>query len=632
MEELEKLEHLSLVSKICTELENHLNINDKDLAEFIIDLADKNSNFDSFKRSLFKNGAEFSDSLIANLFRVISHMKQTSRLNNNEDEDDNDRIEDNYKPKEDIELKKALYPFLAMPNNPNVKEMFKDELDDLKKEVKNDVLDLMAQLETLEERSKEMNLKEKDNKTRNRSRSTSRHRHHRRSRSRERKRSRSREKRRSRSRERHRSKDRNYRRRSSRERSLSNEKKHKRRRSYSREDDRFDRHSRYNDDKYSSGRDKNSSSRSKRKEPEAGQIYLGRVKTIMNFGCFVNLIDFNVDGLVHVSQLSKNGFVSNVRDVVNEKDEVKVKVLSISKSPFKISLSIKDVDQKTGEDLNPLAGNSSTNDRKQSSFGNNNNDQETFRNPDRPASLFELIKKDNEENNETRRRVIKRLSSPEKFELTQLAKVNVLSKTELPYYDEETGLLPKLDEEDNEDIEIELREDDAPFLTGYGRSKATDLSPVRIMKNPDGSLAQAALMQGALSKERRELATEQRQAELNKLYSKDKDWNDPMPDLNSDDQNKLAAPSTLEMPEWKKHVAGGVKASLGRKTDLSILEQRRSLPIFKLREELIKAIRENQILIVIGETGSGKTTQMTQYLAEEGFTLAGKIGCTQPRR
>lgn len=41
---------------------------------------------------------------------------------------------------------------------------------------------------------------------------------------------------------------------------------------------------------------------------------------------------------------------------------------------------------------------------------------------------------------------------------------------------------------------------------------------------------------------------------------------------------------------------------------------------------------DNQILIVIGETGSGKTTQITQYLAEEGFTTLGKIGCTQPRR
>jgi ATP-dependent RNA helicase DHX8/PRP22 len=43
-------------------------------------------------------------------------------------------------------------------------------------------------------------------------------------------------------------------------------------------------------------------------------------------------------------------------------------------------------------------------------------------------------------------------------------------------------------------------------------------------------------------------------------------------------------------------------------------------------------VHDNQILIVIGETGSGKTTQITQYLAEAGYTVKGKIGCTQPRR
>jgi ATP-dependent RNA helicase DHX8/PRP22 len=43
-------------------------------------------------------------------------------------------------------------------------------------------------------------------------------------------------------------------------------------------------------------------------------------------------------------------------------------------------------------------------------------------------------------------------------------------------------------------------------------------------------------------------------------------------------------------------------------------------------------VHDNQILVVIGETGSGKTTQITQYLAESGFTARGRIGCTQPRR
>lgn len=51
---------------------------------------------------------------------------------------------------------------------------------------------------------------------------------------------------------------------------------------------------------------------------------------------------------------------------------------------------------------------------------------------------------------------------------------------------------------------------------------------------------------------------------------------------------------------------------------------------FTLR--FFQAVHDNQILIVIGETGSGKTTQITQYLAEAGYTSRGKIGCTQPRR
>lgn len=46
----------------------------------------------------------------------------------------------------------------------------------------------------------------------------------------------------------------------------------------------------------------------------------------------------------------------------------------------------------------------------------------------------------------------------------------------------------------------------------------------------------------------------------------------------------------------------------------------------------LQAVHDNQILIVVGETGSGKTTQITQYLAEAGYTARGKIGCTQPRR
>jgi hypothetical protein len=48
--------------------------------------------------------------------------------------------------------------------------------------------------------------------------------------------------------------------------------------------------------------------------------------------------------------------------------------------------------------------------------------------------------------------------------------------------------------------------------------------------------------------------------------------------------------------------------------------------------QLLNVIRENSVVIIVGETGSGKTTQLTQYLHEDGYSHYGMIGCTQPRR
>ncbi|CAH2243092.1 jg14113 [Pararge aegeria aegeria] len=72
------------------------------------------------------------------------------------------------------------------------------------------------------------------------------------------------------------------------------------------------------------------------------------------------------------------------------------------------------------------------------------------------------------------------------------------------------------------------------------------------------------------------------------------------------------------------------KSDFVKKKTLS--EQRQFLPVFAVREELMQVIRENNVIIIVGETGSGKTTQLTQYLHEEGYSRMGMIGCTQPRR
>ncbi|CAD6196983.1 unnamed protein product [Caenorhabditis auriculariae] len=75
------------------------------------------------------------------------------------------------------------------------------------------------------------------------------------------------------------------------------------------------------------------------------------------------------------------------------------------------------------------------------------------------------------------------------------------------------------------------------------------------------------------------------------------------------------------------------KVTESEKRKMSLEETRRSLPVYAFREAFIEAVKEHQVLIIEGETGSGKTTQLPQYLYEAGFCEGGKrIGCTQPRR
>uniref|UniRef100_A0A3Q1APE4 RNA helicase n=1 Tax=Amphiprion ocellaris TaxID=80972 RepID=A0A3Q1APE4_AMPOC len=524
VDELSQLEYLSLVSKVCTELDNHLGISDKDLAEFVISLAEKQTSFDGFKALLVQNGAEFT--------RLL-------------DEDD---------VKVAADAMKELEMFMPSVSGTDSKDRDR----------------------------------EKDRKRRHRSRSRSRSR--------------------SRDRDRHRERDRGKRR---------------------------DKTSRWSDRSPSPRKDQDRDSdrwkdkhvdRPPPEEPSVGDIYNGKVTSIMQFGCFVQLEGLRKrwEGLVHISELRREGRVANVADVVSKGQRVKVKVLSFTGS--KTSLSMKDVDQETGEDLNP---------NRRRNVGPDGGEEISMRNPDRPSNLNLGQAPELEQDDTLERKRLTKISDPEKWEIKQMIAANVLSKEEFPDFDDETGILPKVDDEEDEDLEIELVEEEPPFLRGHTK-QSMDMSPVKIVKNPDGSLSQAAMMQSALAKERRELKQAAREAEMDSIpMGLNKHWVDPLPDA---DGRQIAANMRgigmmpNDIPEWKKHAFGGNKASYGKKTQLSILEQRESLPIYKLKEQLIQAVHDNQILIVIGETGSGKTTQITQYLAEAGYTTRGKIGCTQPRR
>ncbi|XP_074518866.1 ATP-dependent RNA helicase DHX8-like [Halichoeres trimaculatus] len=591
LEDIERLEYLSLVSKVCTELENHLGISEKDLAEFIISLAEKHPTFEEFKAVLCENGADFTDTLTGNLLRLIHTMRPTASTSKAQD----------IKPQSEKDKLKEKYPALCKPDDPVW--MIPPRHPD-----KDDQQVAAAAMKELEMLMPNFNGPSSDNRSAKPSQD-------------DRGRDAERESGQKRGRSRSRSRDRD------------GEANPKRKRK---------RPSRWSDHPPSPRRDNDSNSNNNNKdardsdrwndrlvdrpppeEPVVGDIYNGKISSIMQFGCFVQLEGLRKrwEGLVHISELRKEGRIANVADVVTKGQKVKVKVLSFTGT--KASLSMKDVDQETGEDLNP--------NRKRHPEVGAGAGEEAMRNPDRPVEACVL---ETEESTSERKRLTK-ITDLEKWEIKQMIAANVLPKEEFPEFDEETGILPKIEDEEDEDLDIDLVEEEPPFLRG--QTKYTmNMSPVKIVKNPDGSLSQAAMMQSALAKERREVKQAARAAEMDSIPTGlHKHWVDPMPDYEG---RQIAAnmrgigAMPLDLPEWKRYAFGGNQVSYGKKTELSILQQRESLPIFKLKEQLVQAVHDNQILIVVGETGSGKTTQITQYLAEAGYTARGKIGCTQPRR
>lgn len=617
----EKLDYLSLVSKVCTELESHTGTGDKVLAEFITDLGHSSESVEEFDSKLKENGAEMPDYFVRTLLTIIHAILPPKPKKEKENQKENS-------------TSKTKFKALAISDD-------RDRAKELRNEIEAEAREKQKQMEPEPDRYEKG--RDDDDGYRDRRRDRDRYdrddkRDYRRGNDRERGRDRDDRRGNDRERDRYQRDDKRGSDRYERDDKKGNDRDRDRDR-YERDDkrgndrDKYERRRRDEFEEYEHGREENVDEKGSKErdsrhggsgEPELYMVYKGRISRVMDTGCFVQLDDLRgKEGLVHVSQMATRKIV-NAKEVVKRDQQVYVKVISVSGS--KLSLSMRDVDQHTGKDLLPLKKSS-----EEEAFRTNPQDSK-----DGPVARTGLsgIRIVEEDDIGSTRRPLKRMSSPEIWEAKQLIASGVLSVSEYPTYDDEGDGVMYQEEGAEEELEIEMNDDEPAFLQGQSRY-SMDMSPVKIFKNPEGSLGRAAALQSALIKERREVREQQQRTMLDSIPKDlNRPWEDPMPESG---ERHLAQElrgvglSAYDMPEWKKD-AYGKTITFGQRSKLSIQEQRQSLPIYKLKKELIQAVLDNQVLVVIGETGSGKTTQVTQYLAEAGYTTRGKIGCTQPRR
>uniref|UniRef100_A0A0W0GDY4 RNA helicase n=1 Tax=Moniliophthora roreri TaxID=221103 RepID=A0A0W0GDY4_MONRR len=537
--DLDSLELLSLVCRITQESESYIGVNDKVLAEFVIDLHGQ-SNKSLSELQAF--GADFPDSFVENVDRLILslHPKHKKKLATNGEvaaKGDGELTEE--------ERKRRMFPGLALENQ-EVEPVVSDDV----------FLKELGDLVSGKKRPSELERSPKRQRT---------------------------------------------------------ERSPPRRRSPS-----PPRGGRGYDDRR--GR---SSRPALDDRPILFKIYNGRISGLKEFGAFVQLegVAGRVEGMVHVSNIQTGTRVNSASDLLSKGQNVKVKVISVAGN--RIGLSMKDVDQVSGRDLTPHL-------RIKSEAEMEEERRHAARASMSGANAVPLNSKD-----EGPKRSAKRLTSPERWEIKQLISSGALDPSEYPDLDEDMHN-PMVQAEVEEELDVEIREDEPPFLAGQTK-RTLDLSPVKIVKAPDGSLNRAALAGASLAKERREL----RQQEANEQADSEardfsQPWLDPMAKESDrvfaqDMRGSLKGQKAGEVPKWREQTFNKA-TTYGEITDLSIQEQRKRLPIYKLRDRLLQAIAEHQVLIVVGDTGSGKTTQMVQYLAEAGYADRGRIGCTQPRR
>jgi len=196
----------------------------------------------------------------------------------------------------------------------------------------------------------------------------------------------------------------------------------------------------------------------------------------------------------------------------------------------------------------------------------------------------------------------------------------------------------KLDFNEEEDNRVVLTVHDIkpPFLSGK-IVYTTQTEQIQVVKDPTSDFALLARKGSQSLRTLREKGDRTKMKErfwelagsklgnILKIEKKEEDKDEAVFDEQGEVDYKKASQFATALAKKSEAVSDFAKFK-------TIKQQREYLPVFSVRDELMKVISDNRIVIIVGETGSGKTTQMTQYLHEDNYTDYGIIGCTQPRR
>lgn len=193
------------------------------------------------------------------------------------------------------------------------------------------------------------------------------------------------------------------------------------------------------------------------------------------------------------------------------------------------------------------------------------------------------------------------------------------------------------EDETEERVHVVFTETKPPFLDGK-RVFTKQREAVGVVKDPTSDLATVARKGSATLRKWRE--NKERFG-----HKKAKWWEikgSHMGKLTGDTKDKPKAPKVptasdenydyRKSSQYQDAMSDTTNQASDFSKNLTLRQQREFLPIFTVKDELLQIIGDNQIVVLVGETGSGKTTQMTQYLHEYGYTSNGCVCCTQPRR